>query len=146
MIQLTKDIQLTKHFKLSEFINTEDNNQFWTYDINKFIEFDKMLETLRMIVADDAVGINFNSAYRTDKFNESVGGINNSYHTQGIAVDINVKYLNKYFNHEQLMKIFIGIGFKNIGIYKHNNRINFYHLDIGEPWNGKDYYIFHKKI
>jgi len=64
------------------------------------------------------------SAYRCPKHNKEVGGTDNSYHTQGLAVDIKVDG----YGLEELENIARAVGFRGIGIYK---GANFIHLDLG---------------
>ena len=65
--------------------------------------------------------IYINSGYRCTKENTKVGGVNNSYHLYGMAVDISVRNISMY----DLALIADLAGFTGIGLYK-----NFLHLDI----------------
>lgn len=65
------------------------------------------------------------SGYRCPKHNKEVGGVDSSYHTQGLAVDIVVEN----YGLEELANLAKAVGFKGIGIYKSHG---FIHLDLGE--------------
>lgn len=69
--------------------------------------------------------ITITSGYRCQKHNREVGGAQNSYHTQGLAVDIVVEN----YGLEELANLAKAMGFKGIGIYKTGG---FLHLDLGE--------------
>ena len=78
--------------------------------------------------------IYINSGFRCEKKNENVGGVQGSYHLQGMAVDIHVK---DYLLYDLLMYA-QEIGFTGIGFYE---KENFLHLDVrsGERriWKGR---------
>jgi uncharacterized protein YcbK (DUF882 family) len=62
------------------------------------------------------------SGRRTDKKNKKVGGVRNSAHLSGLAVDIKSKTSHQRF---KIAKSAIAVGFNRIGIGK-----TFVHLDI----------------
>jgi len=83
--------QVTDHFKLSEFTNTLDGNKLL---INpEVISFYHDLEKFRVWYNRPMV---ITSGYRTPAFNRSVGGVSNSYHVRGLAVDF--KLPPEYFD------------------------------------------------
>jgi uncharacterized protein YcbK (DUF882 family) len=63
------------------------------------------------------------SGYRCERYNHKVGGVPNSYHTQGLAADIAVADSNERF---RLVQAALACGIRRIGIYR-----TFVHLDIG---------------
>lgn len=65
-----------------------------------------------------------NSGYRTKDHNEEVGGVENSAHTEGLAVDINCKESAKRY---KLIKVALDNGIERIGIAK-----TFIHLDTSQ--------------
>ena len=75
-----------------------------------------------------------NSGLRCEKENEKVGGVQDSYHLKGMAVDSHVK---DYLLYDLLMYA-QEIGFTGIGFYE---KENFLHLDVrsGERriWKGR---------
>ncbi|MCX7795040.1 MAG: D-Ala-D-Ala carboxypeptidase family metallohydrolase [bacterium] len=64
------------------------------------------------------------SGYRCPKHNREVHGDENSYHIQGLAVDIVVRD----YGLEELENLARAIGFRGIGVYK---ACGFIHLDLG---------------
>ena len=55
------------------------------------------------------------SGYRCKVHNFRVGGVDNSQHTLGLAVDISTKFINGYKLFD-LIDAAIGLGFKGIGV------------------------------
>lgn len=76
--------------------------------------------------ARERAGIPFiiTSGYRCAKHNENVGGVAESAHTKGLAVDISFKNSNQCF---KIVKALYDSGFKRIGI---NFAKSFVHCDI----------------
>ena len=88
------NIQLTKHFNLSEFIRSSvadvhhiDNTP--TLEVVSNLQYlcQQVLEPLRLWI-DKPVMIN--SGYRSPLLNEKVGGVKNSQHQTGEAADIRI--------------------------------------------------------
>ena len=63
------------------------------------------------------------SGYRCPRYNQKIGGVVNSYHCIGLAVDIKVKDINLI----ELLEICENIDFSGIGFYE---KKNFLHLDV----------------
>lgn len=91
----------------------------------------QLAETVRSIVKRPII---VNCAYRCPKHNKEVGGVENSYHTQGKAMDIRVSGMtpaNLYnkimtaYNNDQLPLL------GGIGIYK-----TFVHVDTAKASDG----------
>jgi hypothetical protein len=79
------------------------------------------LEDLRHMLGEPIVIL---SAYRCPKHNKEVGGVPNSAHTKGMAVDI--KCVNSNYRYKVLnINFYNQIGFNRIGIGK-----DFIHLDV----------------
>ncbi len=82
----------------------------------------------KLQIARTNAGVPFivTSACRCEKHNKDVGGVKNSFHTQGLACDI------KFKDNVQLFKIVKGLleaDFKRILIYP---KKSFIHVDIGK--------------
>ena len=76
--------------------------------------------------AREIAGVPFviNSACRCLKHNKEVGGVSDSSHLKGVAVDIAIKNSSHRF---KVLVALLGAGFNRIGIYR-----NFIHVDIDE--------------
>lgn len=76
------DDHVTDNFRLSEFANTLDGNKIL---INaEVVGFYQDLEKFRKWYNRPMV---ITSGYRTPAFNKRIGGVSNSYHVRGLAVD-----------------------------------------------------------
>ena len=82
------DIQLSEHFKLSEFVQTD----YADFQLLNTLQFTNIrilvvdfLEPLRQTLK---VPIKINSGFRVQRVNEKVGGVKNSLHKSGCAADI----------------------------------------------------------
>ena len=82
-----KDIQLSPHFRLSEFLNLgkyPDNIPTMQAMVNMTYGCLTLLEPARQLVGP----IIINSGYRSEEVNSRVGGVRNSQHLTGQAADI----------------------------------------------------------
>lgn len=77
------------------------------------------LDQLRDIVKFPLI---ITSGYRCYFHNQEVGGVSDSAHTKGLAVDISISTSPKRF---KLIRAAMALGFRRIGIAK-----NFVHLDL----------------
>ena len=68
--------------------------------------------------------LHINSAYRCNEHNKEVGGVDNSQHKLGRAVDISTEGWSGYARY-QLVNESMKLGFRGIGIYE-----NFIHIDL----------------
>lgn len=85
---------------------------------------DELVERLQVLRDRIAKPVIITSGYRCPKHNKEVGGAIDSYHTQGLAVDIVVED----YDLEKLEAIAEALGFRGIGVYSSQN---FLHLDLG---------------
>jgi len=113
-IKLTPIQEKWRYFKYSEFANTLDGNANETKEelIDKLDEFRHLI----------GKSIRVTSGFRTAKFNASVHGSPNSEHMFGLAADI--KFDFRGYERESIMMILKYLGFKNVGFYWFNGRID----------------------
>ena len=119
---MTNDFKLTKGFNLKEFQCPCCGS------VKIDSELVKRLQILRDRISKPII---VTSGYRCPAYNKEVGGVNSSYHTKGLAVDITVDNMEL----EDLLIKAKKVGFKGIGIYTLKN---FLHLDLGpeRQWYG----------
>lgn len=84
--------QITKNFTLSEFIDSDtadrlgiDNTPSEQAVENITLLCTKLLQPLRSLYGKP---MHINSGYRCKELNEAVGGVESSYHRQGLAADV----------------------------------------------------------
>jgi len=104
-----------KYFTLSEFDSPDLPNS----GINMDKQLLELLDELRFRYGKP---IRITSGYRTKEHNEAVGGVPDSSHLRGLAVDIAATSSRERHN---LLRLAIEVGFNRIGIAK-----TFIHLDI----------------
>ena len=116
---------ITKNFKVKEF-SCKDGSDKIIIDLH-------LVDKLQFIRDYINKPIKIISGYRTEKYNEQVGGAKESYHVKGRAVDIQVDGFDIY-----KLAIIAGMtGFSGIGIYE---KQKFIHLDNREKlllWENK---------
>lgn len=113
-MSLINNIQVTPNFKLSEFACKCGCNQVIVH-----AELLSMLQILRTTIK---VPIKINSGYRCPTHNKKVGGVSDSYHMKGYAVDISIP---SGYTVDSIIVCAEKIGFRGLGKYK-----NFVHLDV----------------
>ncbi|MCT4665605.1 MAG: D-Ala-D-Ala carboxypeptidase family metallohydrolase [Flavobacteriales bacterium] len=79
--------QLTPHFNLIEF-HSKDGAEM---PVEVFKNVKKMANILEIVRSYFNQPIRINSAYRSPEHNRKIGGVRNSFHTKGMAVDITIK-------------------------------------------------------
>ena len=95
---------------------------------DSFVIEPKLVEKLDDLRKKFKHPIFISSGYRCPEYNKYIGGVKNSYHTKGLAVDIAIYGKPAY----ELLKYVYEIGFDGIGINQkgpYNKR--FIHLDLG---------------
>ena len=114
MLNEINDIGIAKHFRLSEFACPCCKRvMLHPTQLKKLIELRGIIERPVYIT----------SGYRCPSYNQKIGGVVNSYHLIGLAVDIKVKDISLI----DLLEICEEIGFGGIGFYE---KKNFLHLDV----------------
>lgn len=112
MKNLNSDFHL--YFEYSEFDSPDQKGSYKHMDV----EFLNKLAQARKIAA---VGFKITSGYRSPEHNEKVGGVPNSSHTLGHAVDIYAPTSRQKYI---IINALLQAGFDRIGIAK-----NFIHVD-----------------
>ncbi len=100
------DIKLSENFKVREFRSRDGADE---------ILICEKLVTLLQKMRDKFGQINISSAYRTATYNKKVGGVSNSQHLYGLAVDITFKNSSPAIL-EDAAKYAQMIGFTGIGL------------------------------
>ena len=124
----TKDEQISKHFKMSEF-NCHDGTpvpEKYKANVRKLVL--TVLEPLRDYLK---VPVYVNSGYRTPAYNKKCGGVKHSYHMKAMAADIAVrtispKDLADFLKDEIRIGTRLGKAIGGLGRYP-----GFTHVDIG---------------
>jgi zinc D-Ala-D-Ala carboxypeptidase len=108
-------VQLSAHF---------DSSEFTCRCCGKWLVHPELVARLERAREIYGAGMKVLSGYRCPKHNTAVGGVDNSYHCQGKAADIEVSDGHHRF---EMLNAFLAAGFRRIGIYA-----QFIHVDVGE--------------
>ena len=112
----SKDVQLTKNFKLSEFVSGHDPN---ILPAVFFPNIQKLAHNLQMLRDHIGKPIVINSGYRSPSHNIEVGGAPHSQHLTGKAADIHIPGLGPKMIADIIEDLILG-GFMReggLGIY-----------------------------
>ena len=127
---MNKSDKLTKHFAYKEFFSGDIKLGHKSIEPpGKYYYFILVMAESLQIVRD-YIGspIIITSGYRTPKWNSYVGGVKNSYHTTGRAVDIRVSGMTPYDLAVYVSKL---TEFKGFGICL---KKNFLHCDMRDKF------------
>ena len=84
-------MQITQHFKFSEFVNSEVADKEGIRNVPDFIQYKNILELAqnmeRIRGLFSGEGIKITSGYRSVALNKRVGGVAGSHHCEGYAAD-----------------------------------------------------------
>ena len=117
MIKVLNDVQLTRHFKLSEF-ECHDGNHEVMLDM-------RLVEVLQRLREMLGVPVTVAAGYRNPVHNAAVGGSPNSRHMKGEAADIKVVGMSP----KEVGMAAVKCGFAGIGVYRYNGQ-RFTHVDV----------------
>jgi len=113
------DTKITQNFQVKEFACKDGSD---TIKISNHVIYG--LQDIRNYIHKP---IKIISGYRTEEYNKSINGAENSYHCKGMACDIQVEDMNIY----ELGMIASHFRFKGVIIYP---KKNFIHVDIRENY------------
>jgi uncharacterized protein YcbK (DUF882 family) len=116
------DFVISKHYNLKEFECPCCNTVKIATDLVEALEnlSDLLREKLQIT-----------SGYRCPKHNKEVGGVPNSFHTQGLAVDI----VRPKKSDGEIIDLARKAGFRGVGIYRGRGIV---HLDLGPIRNWEE--------
>ena len=117
-----EDVQLSPHFKKSEFNQKRRKLKHKDYAVDP--ELVAKLEELRTSIGDKPVIVT--SGYRSPEYNKLVGGARRSQHMEGKAADIMVEGMTS----EELREHAKKVGFSFIQTYPNKPHL---HVDVRNP-------------
>jgi len=99
IIQLNSNAKLSEHFMLGEFTRSSSHPEVYNIPSHEAIaNLKRLCVWLEELRARYNAPIRINSGYRSPQLNRAIGGVSNSNHLTGCAVDIRVE------NMEQLIR------------------------------------------
>jgi len=117
MYSVLNDFNLSKNFKLSEFVCKDGSG--------KVIVVPALIEKLQALRDKLGKPVTVVSGYRTEAYNKLCGGAPQSQHLDGDAADIKVAGATPL----QVALLAESVGFTGIGIYTHDGNY-FTHVDV----------------
>jgi hypothetical protein len=119
--QENNKVQLSKNFNSYEFRCGLGR----TCPCSTILIDDKLVEYLQKIRDHFGKPVTITSAYRCPSYNKSIGGTTGSYHSKGMAADIQVKGVTP----REVAKYAESIGVLGIGLYETDKDGHFVHID-----------------
>lgn len=117
--------QLTKNFHIDEFrCNDAAKTPVPESMILNVLELAQNLQVIRDHIGES---ISINSGYRTDDYNDSVGGSDESQHKEAKAGDLRAAKMSPEDLHHAIEKLMLGGRIKNGGL---GSYISFTHYDV----------------
>ena len=99
IIQLNSNAKLSEHFTLGEMTKSNSHPEIYNVPTHEAIaNLKRLCQWLEVLRERSGGPIVINSGYRSPQLNRAVGGVSNSNHLTGCAVDIRVE------NMEQLIR------------------------------------------
>ena len=99
IVQLNSNAKLSEHFTLGEFTKSNSHPEVYNIPSHEAIaNLTNLCEWLEVLRKRYGAPIIINSGYRSPQLNRAIGGVANSNHLTGCAVDIRVE------NMEQLLR------------------------------------------
>ncbi len=121
---MLNNIKVSLHFNLREFQCKGKNCCGGAVKVDS--ELVEKVEQLRVRLGKPLM---LNDGYRCTKHNQEVGGVPNSYHTQGLAAD--VRTTNLGMSPLEVARIAREIGFTGVGVYDgYHGKHGFVHVDV----------------
>lgn len=123
------DIQLSKHFKLSEFTRSTEaqkrglDNTPGEWHLTNLVNLANTLESVRQLLGN--VPIIISSGYRSPAVNKTIGGSGTSDHVNGLAAD----FMAKGFTVRQVVEKIAESGIKFDQLIKEPSWV---HIGIGQ--------------
>ena len=91
IVQLNSNAKLSEHFTLGEFTKSNSHPEVYNIPSHEAIaNLKRLCQWLEVLRERAGTPIRINSGYRSPQLNKKIGGVANSNHLTGCAVDIRV--------------------------------------------------------
>ena len=105
IIQLNSQAKLSEHFKLGEFTKSSSHPEVYNIPSHEAIANLKRICTwLEVLRKRYGKPIIINSGYRSPQLNRKIGGVKNSNHLTGCAVDIRVTGMEQAKQYAEILR------------------------------------------
>ena len=105
IVQLNSEAKLSEHFKLGEFTKSSSHPEVYNIPSHEAIANLKRICTwLEVLRKRYGKPIIINSGYRSPQLNRKIGGVKNSNHLTGCAVDIRVTGMEQAKQYAEILR------------------------------------------
>ena len=104
IIQLNSNAKLSEHFMLGEFTRSGSHPEVYNIPSHEAIaNLKRLCVWLEELRARYNAPIRINSGYRSPQLNRAIGGVSNSNHLTGCAVDIRVENMEQLIRYASIL-------------------------------------------
>ena len=105
IVQLNSQANLSEHFKLGEFTRSNSHPEVYNIPTHEAIaNLKRVCVWLEVLRARAGGPIRINSGYRSPQLNRKIGGVKNSNHLTGCAVDIRVTGMEQAKQYAEILR------------------------------------------
>ena len=104
VIQLNSNAKLSEHFTLGEFTKSNSHPEVYNIPTHEAIaNMKRLCQWLEVLRERAGTPIRINSGYRSPQLNKKIGGVANSNHLTGCAVDIRVSGMEQLIRYAAIL-------------------------------------------
>jgi hypothetical protein len=105
IVQLNSQANLSEHFKLGEFTKSNSHPEVYNIPSHEAIaNLKRVCGWLEVLRKRSGGPIRINSGYRSPQLNRKIGGVKNSNHLTGCAVDIRVTGMEQAKQYAEILR------------------------------------------
>ena len=104
IVQLNSNAKLSEHFTLGEFTKSNSHPEVYNIPSHEAIaNMKRLCQWLEVLRERAGTPIRINSGYRSPQLNRKIGGVANSNHLTGCAVDIRVSGMEQLIRYAAIL-------------------------------------------
>ena len=104
LVQLNSNAKLSEHFTLGEFTKSNSHPEVYNIPSHEAIaNMKRLCQWLEVLRERAGTPIRINSGYRSPQLNKKIGGVANSNHLTGCAVDIRVSGMEQLIRYAAIL-------------------------------------------
>ena len=104
IVQLNANAKLSEHFTLGEFTKSNSHPEVYNIPSHEAIaNMKRLCQWLEVLRERAGTPIRINSGYRSPQLNKKIGGVANSNHLTGCAVDIRVSGMEQLIRYAAIL-------------------------------------------
>ena len=104
IVQLNSNAKLSEHFSLGEFTKSNSHPEVYNIPSHEAIaNMKRLCQWLEVLRERAGTPIRINSGYRSPQLNRKIGGVANSNHLTGCAVDIRVSGMEQLIRYAAIL-------------------------------------------